>query len=323
MKKMIDIDFIKEWVDISEEELMQRLVKDAVGLQEEAEKNKKKADVEKRMQDETYDIAFVKKFFHQFAYLNQYFSDEDILAACKRHLEKRDLAKEDRIRGYKDTDTAYYTVVGHGTFSFTEHRGKWEREVRDEGTVILIPNQYQGVVTSKVTRDLLLQRRPWIKAYDLEIYEIHSENDWIFVKNPDGDAGYTAGTSLYVPFSALMDKDAEKIINTHKKYWHDYGSGKYDEETEKFLSSDFVREFLENVVSPDDEISISDMKDYGYTWDGMYPLSQKKALELFDNNLPVYKLYNDDTEAGIDERDEILEYSGMFGIEKQDLEKAK
>ena len=43
MKKMVDIDFIKEWVDISEEELMQRLVKDAVGLQEEAEKNKKKA----------------------------------------------------------------------------------------------------------------------------------------------------------------------------------------------------------------------------------------------------------------------------------------
>ena len=63
MAKKIDIDFIKEWVDISEEELMQRLVKDAVGLQEEAEKNKKTADVEKRIQDETYDIAFVKKFF--------------------------------------------------------------------------------------------------------------------------------------------------------------------------------------------------------------------------------------------------------------------
>ena len=34
MAKMIDIDFIKKWVDISDEELMQRLVKDALGLQE-------------------------------------------------------------------------------------------------------------------------------------------------------------------------------------------------------------------------------------------------------------------------------------------------
>ena len=55
----------------------------------------------------------------------------------------------------------------------------------------------------------------------------------------------------------------------------------------------------------------------------MYPLSRKKALELFDNNLPIYKLYNDGTEADIDERNEILEYSGMFGIEKHDWEKAK
>lgn len=248
MAKMIDIDFIKKWVNISEDELMQRLVKDAIGLQEEAEKNKKKADVEKRMQDETYDIAFVKKFFHQFAYLNQYFSDEDILAACKRRLEKRDLAREDRIRGYKDNDTNYYTVIGHGTFSFTEHRGSWEREVRDEGTIILIPNMYQGCVACEVTKDLLLQRCPWIKSYSLEVYEIDYGNDWIFVKSSDENTKY-ATKSLYVPFSALMDKDAEKIINTHRKYWHDYGRGKYDAETEKFLSSDFTQNFLKNMRS--------------------------------------------------------------------------
>lgn len=40
MAKLLDLDFIKEWVNISDEELMQRLVKDAVGLQKEAEANK-------------------------------------------------------------------------------------------------------------------------------------------------------------------------------------------------------------------------------------------------------------------------------------------
>ena len=32
----IDLDYIKKWMKISDEELMERLVKDAVGLQEEA-----------------------------------------------------------------------------------------------------------------------------------------------------------------------------------------------------------------------------------------------------------------------------------------------
>ena len=33
----LDLEFIQKWVDISEQELMERLVKDAVGLQKEAE----------------------------------------------------------------------------------------------------------------------------------------------------------------------------------------------------------------------------------------------------------------------------------------------
>lgn len=37
----IDIDFIKKWVNISEEELMVRLVRDAIALQAEAEANEK------------------------------------------------------------------------------------------------------------------------------------------------------------------------------------------------------------------------------------------------------------------------------------------
>lgn len=47
MAQLIDIELIKKWVDISEEELMQRLVKDAIGLQKEAEANRNKARIKK------------------------------------------------------------------------------------------------------------------------------------------------------------------------------------------------------------------------------------------------------------------------------------
>ena len=46
---LIDIELIKQYVDITEEELMMRLVKDAVGLQKEAERNKRRKETEDRL----------------------------------------------------------------------------------------------------------------------------------------------------------------------------------------------------------------------------------------------------------------------------------
>ena len=48
---LIDIELIKQYVDITEEELMMRLVKDAVGLQKEAERNKCRKEMEDRLAD--------------------------------------------------------------------------------------------------------------------------------------------------------------------------------------------------------------------------------------------------------------------------------
>lgn len=68
-------------------------------------------------------------------------------------------------------------------------------------------------------------------------------------------------------------------------------------------------------------LSEQDMFDYGYTWDGMIPLTMDEALRVWDfENKPVYKLYDDGTESLIEDRDEIFihhdVYHGIFGIEK-------
>lgn len=39
---------------------------------------------------------------------------------------------------------------------------------------------------------------------------------------------------------------------------------------------------------PDSMVGISEMQEYGYTWIEMLPLTQERALELFDHDLPVY-----------------------------------
>ena len=71
---------------------------------------------------------------------------------------------------------------------------------------------------------------------------------------------------------------------------------------------------------PDSMIGLSEMREYGYTWNEMLPLTQEKALELFDHDLPVYLLHNDGSEITVEDRKQITEYEGIFGIEKGDWE---
>ena len=71
---------------------------------------------------------------------------------------------------------------------------------------------------------------------------------------------------------------------------------------------------------PDPIIGLSEMREYGYTWNKMLPLMQEKALELFDQDLPVYLLHNDGSETTVEDRKQITEHEGIFGIEKGDWE---
>ena len=97
MASLLDLELIKKWVNISDEELMQRLVKDAVGLQKEAEANKRAADIAKRKADSSYTMEMIKRFFRQYKYLSQYFSDKEIEIAVKNNMGKRDLTSEQWI----------------------------------------------------------------------------------------------------------------------------------------------------------------------------------------------------------------------------------
>ena len=69
---------------------------------------------------------------------------------------------------------------------------------------------------------------------------------------------------------------------------------------------------------PDSMVGISEMQEYGYTWNEMIPLTQERAFELFDHDLPVYLLHTDGSESTVADRKQILEHDGMCGIEKGD-----
>ena len=69
---------------------------------------------------------------------------------------------------------------------------------------------------------------------------------------------------------------------------------------------------------PDPMIGLWEMEEYGYSREGMLPLTKETALELFDRDLPVYQLHEDGSETLIGERRQVTEYEGIFGIEKSE-----
>ena len=243
----IDLDFIKKYVNISEEELMMRLVKDAIGLQKEAEANKQEQERQKRLNDPKYrELLF--RFWRQVPYLQKYFSDDEILDAAACYMSEYAITKEIHVRGDNE-NLAIGIFLRHDVHEFTEIRGEWEKKVRNRSSVYLVAADYQNVTGHKAVKKLILDRLPYLAKYDPNIYDLTEQNDWIYVPIEVTEDGETGKRSLYCPVSALMEKNIDEIVETHRNYWHKYGNGKYDEREEAFLFSNEVKAFLAEVVA--------------------------------------------------------------------------
>ena len=76
----------------------------------------------------------------------------------------------------------------------------------------------------------------------------------------------------------LVDSFAKKVIQKEL-------------EVEKAINEAVVEDVQREIGTPecgakmpDDSVTIADRNSFGYTWDGMLPLSTEKALELFAND---------------------------------------
>ena len=70
---------------------------------------------------------------------------------------------------------------------------------------------------------------------------------------------------------------------------------------------------------PDTAVGFQEMYQYGYT-DGntMLPLTKERAMELFMQDVPVFLLYGDNTEAMALDAEDISSHTGVFGVEREE-----
>ena len=79
---------------------------------------------------------------------------------------------------------------------------------------------------------------------------------------------------------------------------------------------------LDEYPMPDEQVSTPDMQEYGYSYDGMLPVTRERALELDAAGLTVYVLHEDNTESMVFDPQEIMDHGGIFGVDREEWEKS-
>ena len=72
---------------------------------------------------------------------------------------------------------------------------------------------------------------------------------------------------------------------------------------------------------PDLTVNVKEMQNYGYSWENMLPLRREAAEKLFQEDLPVFRIYKDGSEGYVTDIEDLEKHAaegGLFGIEKAD-----
>lgn len=114
----------------------------------------------------------------------------------------------------------------------------------------------------------------------------------------------------------------ERFNGLFRQEWRAKEEPQPEVETEKPNVEDELPplpELEQGYPMPDTGIGFLEMYQYGYT-DGnaMLPLTKERAMELFMQDVPVFLLYGDNTEAMALDAEDISSHTGVFGVEREE-----
>ena len=126
------------------------------------------------------------------------------------------------------------------------------------------------------------------------------------------------GQSLSVSDIVALKRNG--LISYHYCDWAGY------KELDYFKAQDSYPPAVEQILAapePDPYCNRSEMLDFGYTDQSMYPISTDFALELMERDVPVYMLYADNTEAMAFDSEDLAMHHGFIGVTKEDWTEVK
>ena len=141
-------------------------------------------------------------------------------------------------------------------------------------------------------------------------------------------AGWSSGRELSELKSSLetIRSTAAEIINSIDEHIAELQKTQEQAQTSEVqeVTQDAPPQEKPEIPVPDATISVKEMQDYGYSWDGMFPLKQEAAERLFtQDGIEVFRIYEDGTEGAVTSLTDLQEHAekgGLFGVEKETWE---
>lgn len=123
--------------------------------------------------------------------------------------------------------------------------------------------------------------------------------------------------------TSTLAVDYDNLDKILKDLYEKGKTAKIIETVEPIAEADFIDDTdkvaeMQVELLPDFYKTQKQMHDFGYTWDGMLPLSSVKAKVLSDLGLAIYCLQRDDTERVVSTKTDFENHEGLFGVEKPD-----
>ena len=153
---------------------------------------------------ETYYVDYddaVREYFLPYQFLLCWFTDKDIVDACRRHASIKDIVSEFFIPVEKTGAHSKRQPVSTRLVQSSELDKEDTYRICD---VYLMSNAYQGVKHGEVILDLLYCRFPQLKKYDFHAYSYTGSTPISYCIFPSGKIGF-------VPFYAIFSGDIEMI----------------------------------------------------------------------------------------------------------------
>lgn len=198
--------------------------------------------------------------------------------------------------------------------SYLESKGAWTTELADEQTEEV--EEYHIDVRYNVDRDELIDVKERMEQpIDTNLSVMKQAEQLINQLEAEKNIFTSEERNLIVNYAyKLDDMDKTRELAEKLAYREQYA--------QQDVALTIIDAKAEIEALPDPMIGLSEMREYGYQWNEMLPLTKEKAEELFEQDLSVYLLHTDGAESLAESRGQIEEHEGIFGVEKETWSKA-
>jgi hypothetical protein len=125
--------------------------------------------------------------------------------------------------------------------------------------------------------------------------------------------------------AVVRERDIQEYLRENNMSGHEQAAPEAqatpDQPKSNTMLPDAPEQALDEYPMPDSELTMDDLKAYGYLDGDLLPLSKDRALELFEHDLTVYMI--EDGGAGMAfDADVIQAHSGLFAVSREEWEQS-